>query len=275
MELHGKIALVTGSTDGVGRAVARELGEQGARVLVHGRDAARGAQVVGDIEAAGGSARFLAADFSSLDAVRHLAEAVSAETQRLDLLVNNAGIGFGRPGAGRELSADGVELRFAVNHLAGYLLTELLLPALIDSAPARIVNVASAGQRAIDFDDLMLEHGYDGRRAYCQSKLAQIIYTFDLAERLEGRGVTVNALHPATFMDTTLVHNSGVEPWSSVEEGARAIMRLAVAPETGQVSGRYFNGMQEARAESQAYDARARERLRTLSARLCGLDDAA
>src|SRR6185437_263757 len=125
----------------------------------------------------------------------------------------------------RRTSADGHELRFAVNYLAGFLLTQLLMPLLRQSAPARIVNVASAGQQALDFSDVMLARGYSGSRAYCQSKLAQILFTIDLAHELEGSGVTVNALHPATYMNTTMVRQAGVTPISSVEEGAQAILK--------------------------------------------------
>src|SRR5205085_921513 len=142
--LTGKAALVTGSTDGVGRLVARKLGQAGARVLVHGRDAERGARVVAEIEASGGAATFLAADLSALAEVRRLAGAVEATVDRLDILINNAGIGTAGP---RQTSAEGFELRFAINYLAGFLLTLLLLPIIKNSAPARIVNVSSAGQQ--------------------------------------------------------------------------------------------------------------------------------
>jgi len=267
--LKGKTALVTGSTDGVGRVVAEQLGKMGARVLVHGRYEIRGARVVNDIKAAGGSADFIAADLASLAEVRRLAEAVRASTDRLDILINNAGIGTA--GTGRQTSADGHELRFAVNYLAGFLLTYLLLPLIKQSAPARIVNVASAGQQAIDFSDVMLTHGYSGSRAYCQSKLAQILFTVDLARELEGTGVTVNSLHPATYMNTTMVRRAGVTPISTVEQGAEAILNLAVGPALEGRSGLYFNGLREARAERQAYDAEARARLRALSLELTGL----
>jgi NAD(P)-dependent dehydrogenase (short-subunit alcohol dehydrogenase family) len=267
--LEGKTALVTGSTDGVGRVVAEQLGEMGARVLVHGRDQSRGDRVVGDIRTAGGSADFLAADLASLADVRRLADAVRASTDRLDILINNAGIGSA--GAAQQTSADGHELRFAVNYLAGFLLTYLLLPLIKKSAPARIVNVASAGQQAIDFSDVMLTRGYDGTRAYRQSKLAQIMFTVDLARELEGSGVTVNALHPATYMNTTMVRRSGVTPLSTVEEGAEAILNLAAGPGLEERSGLYFNGLREARADRQAYNAEARARLRALSLELTGL----
>jgi len=269
--LDGRTALITGSTDGVGRLVARRLGEAGARVLVHGRNRERGERVVAEIEEAGGAADFLAADLASLAEVRQLAKAVRQTTDRLDILVNNAGIGTGGAGAPRQTSADGHELRFAVNYLAGFLLTHLLLPLLRSSAPARIVNVASAGQQAIDFADLMLTRGYGGTRAYCQSKLAQIMLTIDLADELRGSGVTVNALHPATYMDTTMVRAAGVTPRSSVEEGALAILNLATSPALEGRSGLYFNGLDEARAEPQAYDAAARRRLRAISVELTGL----
>ncbi|TPM54971.1 SDR family NAD(P)-dependent oxidoreductase [Mesorhizobium sp. B2-2-4] len=270
MDLKDKTILITGSTDGVGRVVAQRLGAGGARVLVHGRDAARGKATVADIEAAGGKAEFFAADLASLAQVRRLAEAVREKTARLDILINNAGVGTAGQNAKRQVSADGYELRFAVNYLAGFLLTEGLLPLLKASAPARIVNVASAGQQAIDFSDVMLTHGYSGVRAYCQSKLAQILFTIDLAEQLKGSGVTVNALHPASYMNTTMVRQAGVTPWSSVETGAEAIVNLATSPALEARSGLYFDGLRESRADAQAYDARARQQLRDLSLDLVG-----
>ena len=269
--LHGTTALITGSTDGVGRVVAKRLAEAGVHVLVHGRSRERGAGAVSEIEAAGGVAEFLEADLSSLAQVRRLAETVRQKTDRLDLLINNAGVGTGGATATRETSADGYELRFAVNYLAGFLLTHLLLPLLRDSAPARIVNVASAGQQAIDFGDIMLTRGYSGGRAYCQSKLAQILFTIDLAGALEDSGVTVNALHPATYMNTGMVRRAGITPRSSVEDGADAIMNLAVSDALEGRSGLYFNGLREARANPQAYDAGARRRLRAISMELTGL----
>lgn len=266
MELNDKTILITGSTDGVGRLVAQRLGAGGARVLVHGRDATRGKATVAEIEAVGGKAELLVADLSSLAEVRRLAEAVRARTDRLDILINNAGIGTA--GIKRQVSADGYELRFAVNYLAGFLLTSELLPLLKASAPARIVNVASAGQQAIDFDDVMLTRNYDGVRAYCQSKLAQIMFTIDLAQELKSTGVTVNSLHPASYMNTTMVRQAGITPWSSVETGADAILNLATSPTLEGKSGPYFDGQRESRADPQAYDEKARQQLRTLSLEL-------
>jgi NAD(P)-dependent dehydrogenase (short-subunit alcohol dehydrogenase family) len=270
-KLTGKTVLITGSTDGVGRLVARRLGEAGARVLVHGRDAERGAQVVSDIEQAGGATIFLRANLASLVEVWRLAETVKDATDRLDILINNAGIGTA--GGIRQESADGFELRFAVNYLAGFLLTRLLLPLLRASAPTRIVNVCSAGQQAIDFADVMLTRGYSGTRAYCQSKLAQVMFTFDLAEKLADTGVAETCLHPATYMDTTMVRRAGVTPISTVEQGADAILNLATSPALASRTGLYFNELREARAHSQAYDAEARQRLQVLSFKLTGLSN--
>ena len=189
----------------------------------------------------------------------------------LDALINNAGIGTS--GSKRELSADGLELRFAVNYLAGFLLTRLLLPMLGTRKSARIVNVSSAGQQAIDFSDVMLTRSYSGVRAYRQSKLAQILFTFDLAKELAGQKIAVNCLHPATYMDTTMVRLSGVQPISTVEQGGEAILQLVDGPALAGRSGLYFNGMQESHADRQAYEEDARKRLRALSFDLVGLSD--
>ena len=268
---NGKTAFITGSTDGVGRVVAKMLGASGWRVLVHGRDRERGERVVAEIKASGGSAEFVMADLASLAEVRRLADAVQSTTSRLGLLINNAGIGSGGPQGTRQTSAEGYELRFAVNYLAGFLLTYLLLPLIEKSAPARIVNVSSLGQEPIAFDDVMLTNGYSGMRAYRQSKLAQIMFTIDLASELEGTGVTVNALHPATFMNTAMVLQFGGKALSTVEEGADAIFKLATSADMAGRTGLYFNGQSEASANQQVYDAAARRQLKTLSLELTGL----
>jgi NAD(P)-dependent dehydrogenase (short-subunit alcohol dehydrogenase family) len=272
--LDEQTILVTGATDGLGRALATELAAAGATLLIHGRDDARGQRVIDDIASATGSRRlhWLRADFASLDEVRGLADRVAAEHPRIGTLVNNAGIGFTSNGDDRRMeSRDGHELRFAVNYLAGYLLTRLLLPRMLDNAPARIVNVASLGQAPVDFDDVMLRSRYDGFLAYRQSKLAQIMFTFDLADELDPRKVTANCLHPATFMPTKIVLESGVKPASSLEEGARATLRLITDPGLDGVTGRFFNGTTEAEPDPQARDTGARLRLREMSDRLCGL----
>jgi NAD(P)-dependent dehydrogenase (short-subunit alcohol dehydrogenase family) len=267
--LDGKVILLTGATDGMGRALAADLAGQGATVLVHGREAGRIAATVAEVAAAaGGSGRVRSyqADFASLAQVKALADAVAEAEPRLDVLVNNAGIGINEPGGGaRQESADGIELRFAVNYLAGYALTRRLLPLLTGSAPARIVNVASVGQQAIDFDDVMLVKDYDGMRAYRQSKLAQTMNAFDLAAELLDAGVTVNALHPATFMPTKV---SPAKPISTIAQGVAATLR-AIRDDTG--TGRFFNGLEESRANDQAYDPDARRRLRALSRALAGV----
>jgi NAD(P)-dependent dehydrogenase (short-subunit alcohol dehydrogenase family) len=272
--LEEQVILVTGATDGLGRGVAQRLAAGGATVLVHGRDDARGGATIRDIRDATGNERlrWFRADLASLADVRALAERVAAEEPRLDALVNNAGIGTTLPGDGaRQVSADGYELRFQVNYLAPYLLTRLLLPVLERSAPARIVNVSSAGQAPIDFDDVMLERHYEGYLAYCRSKLAQILFTVDLAAELADRGVTVNALHPGTFMPTKIVTHAGVDPLTPLEQGVDATVGLATDPALDGVTGRYFDGRRESRPNPQAGDAAARRRLRELSDRLAGL----
>jgi NAD(P)-dependent dehydrogenase (short-subunit alcohol dehydrogenase family) len=268
MAMTERTVLITGSTDGVGRRVAERLARPGTTLLIQGRDKARAEAAATAVEKAGGTARIYIADLSSLAAVRGLAEAVSQDHQRLDVLINNAGIGTGGDGSARQTSPDGHELRFAVNYLAGFLLTRMLLPLL--PRGARIVNVSSAGQQAIDFSDVMLERGYDGWRAYRQSKLAQVLFTLDLAEELRETGVTVNCLHPATFMDTTMVRASGATPLNSVDTGADAILQLAQSPALEGKTGRYYNVLNPARADAQAYDAEARGRLRELSFALTG-----
>jgi NAD(P)-dependent dehydrogenase (short-subunit alcohol dehydrogenase family) len=272
--LKGKTALVTGSTDGLGKAVALKLAAAGAHILVHGRNQERGmaiAQEINDLKS--GGAKFYAADFSSLADVRELAAAVLRDNQHLELLINNAGIGSANPEGTKDrvLSKDGYEQRFAVNYLSGYLLTKLLLPTLIKSAPARIVNVASLAQRPIDFDDVMLERDYDGGRAYGQSKLAQIMFTEDLTTELAGKNVTANSLHPATYMDTAMVRGAGVQPRTTVEEGAQAVVYVATSPDLEGKSGLFFNGKQEMRANAAAYDVQARAKLRELSEKVTGV----
>ncbi|MFC4561723.1 SDR family NAD(P)-dependent oxidoreductase [Nocardiopsis mangrovi] len=268
MAMTDTTVLITGATDGLGRHTANRLAGLGARLILHGRDPERAARVREEIEAAGGTADVVLADLADLRAVDRLADDVLASHSRLDVLVNNAGVGFGRPGAGREESADGIELRFAVNHLAGLLLTRRLRPLLAGSAPARVINVASIGQEAIDFADPMFHEGYDGVAAYRRSKLAQIMSTFDLAAEFAPDRITVTALHPATLMDTTMVGDAQREPRSSVAEGGDALLRLVTAPETEIGTGRYYDGRQESRAHPLAYDPDARARLRDLSAEL-------
>jgi NAD(P)-dependent dehydrogenase (short-subunit alcohol dehydrogenase family) len=272
MDMRGKTVLITGSTDGVGRYVASRLAGEGAHVLIHGRDAARAKTLTDEIVRAGHAApTFYQADLSSLSGTTALASAVIRDHRHLDVFVSNAGIGSQNGGPQRQESVDGYELRFAVNYLSGFLLAHLLLPLLNAAAPSRIVNVASLGQQPIDFDDVMITKGYSGSRAYAQSKLAQIMFTIDFAEEVKQRGITVNSLHPATYMDTTMVRAGGITPMSTVEQGGNAILHLVSGDDVAGRSGLFFNGMNEARANPQAYDADARKRLRALSLELTGL----
>ena len=263
------VVLITGATDGLGKEVARRLAAQGCEVLLHGRNPEKGQSVCEEIRQAtkNDKVRYYNADLASLKETASLADQILRDQPRLDVLVNNAGIGPKAPDSPRRESPDGHELFFAVNYLSGYLLTHRLLPLLRKSAPARIVNVASIGQQAIDFDDVMLHTGYDDARAYRQSKLAQILFTLYLAEQLKGSGVTVNCLHPATLMNTNMVLNSdyfsGAK--SSLEEGADALEHLVAASELANVTGAYFDGQKTATANDQAYDSEARRKLRELS----------
>jgi NAD(P)-dependent dehydrogenase (short-subunit alcohol dehydrogenase family) len=264
LTMKGKTVLITGSTDGLGREVARRVAARGAHVIVHGRNQERGKTVVDEIAKAGGTARFYAADLASLAEVRTLADTLKRDYTRIDVLVNNAGVLL----QDRQVSKDGHELHFAVNYLAGFLLTRSLLPTLTASAPSRIVNVSSLAQSPIDFSDVMLERPGRASQGYGQSKLAQILFTIDLAAELKDRNVVVTALHPATMMNTSMVKQSGMQARSTVDEGATAVMQQI----TGSVeSGQYYNGVQAARPNAQAFDASARAQLRTLSQKLTGI----
>jgi NAD(P)-dependent dehydrogenase (short-subunit alcohol dehydrogenase family) len=270
MSLNGKTILITGATDGLGKEVAALAAKDGARVLVHGRDRAKAEAAAAEIGAAG----VYLADLASLDEVRAMAEAVLKGETRLDVLVNNAGVGLFGSG-GRQESRDGYELHFQVNYLAPFLLTLQLLPLIRKCAPARIVNVSSIGQAPIDFADVMLERSYSGMQGYCQSKLAQVMFTLDLAEQLKGSGVTVTSLHPGTFMNTKMVTGQGFEPRSKVEDGAAATFRLAASDDVEGQTGVFYNQLSLGRANDQAYDVKSRRELWNLSLRLAGLSVAA
>ena len=263
-----KVVLVTGSTSGLGRELALRLGARGDHVIVHGRSEERGAEVVDAINAAGpGSARFYRADFASFAEVRTFAETLLADYDRMDILINNAG--FGSAPDERWVTEDGHEYRFQVNYLSTFLLTHMLMPRLLESTPSRIVNVSSGAQAPIDFDDVMIENGFSGRRAYAQSKLAQIMFTHDLAEDLAGTGIVVGSLHPATYMPTGMVRRLGATPRATIAEGADATMQVVDSDDFE--SGQYFSGLRPAEANAQAYDPEARARLRELSQELTGL----
>jgi NAD(P)-dependent dehydrogenase (short-subunit alcohol dehydrogenase family) len=264
-----RLALVTGATAGLGRAVAGALADNGISVLVHGRDAKRAAAVVDQISRSGGTARALLADLASLDQVRELADRITSDHNAITLLINNAGVGAGRPPyRKRQLSVDGHELRLAVNYLAPALLARRLIPPLKNGAPARIINVGSVGQAPVDVADLRMDNHYTGAQAYYRSKFALAAFTFDLAEELADSGITVNCVHPASLMNTHMVRQSMIPPMSTVANGVTAVMNLATGPAGGTLTGRYFDGRTEARAHEATYDPVIRSRLRTATAEL-------
>lgn len=266
-----KIAVLTGATDGMGRMVAQLLVKAGYFVVVHGRSETRGKAVVDEITKAGGEAQFMACNLASLDDVRRFAGDLNAEFDHIDVLINNAGIGTGPDGAPREESADGLELRFAVNYLATFLLTRLLLEKVKAAASARVVNVASAGQEPLDFSNLQLERDYSGYFAYCRSKVALIMFTLDLAEELKDASITVNAMHPGAYMNTTMVRQMKHEIVDSVDEGANFVLELATHPKFDGTTGRYIDRGVDTRAEEQCYNRETRRKLREISNKLAAL----
>ncbi len=266
-----RVAVITGATDGMGRVVAPRLAEGGYHVVVHGRSAERGGEVVDEIRKAGGSAEFMAANLASLADIRRFAAELKEKFPKIHLFVNNAGIGTGPEDAPREVSDDGLERRFAVNYLSVYLLTKLVRDSVIAAAPSRIVNVASDGQQPIDFSNVQLEHDYSGEAAYCRSKVAEIMFTLDLSEELKDKGVTVNTMHPSSFMDTTMVRQMKHAVVESIDVGAGHLIDLALNPKFDGVTGRYLNRGVDMPANAQCYDAGARKKLRDLSVELTGI----
>ncbi|MCP5363911.1 MAG: SDR family oxidoreductase [Hyphomicrobiales bacterium] len=282
--LKGKLCLVTGGTAGIGFVTARKLAEAGAHIFIVGRDATRGQNAADTICTAAGrqTVDFLQADLSDQDEIHRLATSVMDRHGKLDVLVNNAGSMFGR----RSLSAQGLEMTFALNHLSYFTLTLLLLPALEAAAPARIVNVASQAHQGVelDFDDLQSEHGYSAWTAYKRSKLANLLFTHELAHRLDWQRITVNALHPG-FVATGIGVRNGFIPgivwWLakfaaiSVEDGAQTPFYLASAPEVAGVHGRYFEKCQPRTTSHAARDRQSAARLWERSVEITGLEKAA
>lgn len=271
----GKACLITGGTGGIGLVTARALASRGADVMIVGRSPEAGAAAVAELTraGAGGTVEFAAADLSRQSEVRSLAAIVSDRFGRLDVLVNNAGGMFRR----RTLSADGIEMTFALNHLAYFLLSDLLLPALRAAGRARIVNVASEAHRgvALRFDDLQSQRGYvGGWSVYKRSKLANLLFTYELARRIEGGPVSVNALHPGFVATDIGVRNKLLPGWLwrlvslaaiSPEEGAKTSIHVAASREVDGVQGKYFVKCRPAQSSPQSYDSEAAARLWALS----------
>jgi NAD(P)-dependent dehydrogenase (short-subunit alcohol dehydrogenase family) len=281
VDMSKKVCIVTGGTSGIGWITAFKLAQWGATVLLIGRDIQRGLAAAERIRSETGnrSVKFFQTDLSVQGQIHLFVAAFHQGYDRLDVLVNNAGITL----LPRRLSEDGVEMTFAVNHLGHFLLTHLLLVTLKESAPSRVINVSSGSHRGaqIDFNNLRGESGYSGLRAYGQSKLANILFTYELARRLDGTGVTVNAVHPGFVLthlgrdNGWLIHNiirlamrlRGISP----EEGAETLIYLATSPEVEKVTGRYFQEMKPVESSPQSYDLDTARRLWEVSEELTGL----
>ena len=269
MNMAAARALITGSTDGIGKETAKELARLGMEVIVHGRSEDRTSAAAADIAQAVPNARLdtVVGNLSSLDQVRAMGEEVRRRFEGLDVLINNAGVMTNT----RQESEDGYELTLAVNHLAHFLLTNLLLDVIIDSSPARIVTVSSMVHASgeMRFDDLQMRRGYSGYRAYAQSKLANVLFTYELSRRLEGTGVTANALHPGVI-GTKLLH-VGFSGGGPIEEGAKTPVFLATSPEVASTTGKYFSNRRPERSSSLSYDEQLAKRLWDVSTELTGL----
>ncbi len=269
-----QIALITGSTDGIGRIAAEKLAAMGATVLVHGRDRQKCETTVEEIREKTGNEKIdmYTFDLSSLTEVRKLASKIRSEHSAINILINNAGVLPGKQTEGKRLlSEDGYELCFAVNYLAPFLLTHLLLPLLERAMPARVVNVSSVAQKRLDFDNIMLEREYEPMRAYAQSKLALAMFTFELADRVKDMNIIANCLHPGTLLDTKMVRESSMSPQGDPESGALVLVYAATSAELRNKTGLYLEEQKEARAHEQAYDQEARDKLWRLSEELTGI----
>jgi NAD(P)-dependent dehydrogenase (short-subunit alcohol dehydrogenase family) len=282
--MNGKICLVTGATNGIGKATAQALAQMGATVVIVGRDALKAAQVSEEIRAATDNRKvdWLKADLSSQQDIRRLATEFKTKYSQLHVLLNNAGATF----TTRQLSIDGIEMTFALNHLAYFLLTNLLLDTIKASSPARIINVSSGAHSSgkIDFDNLQGERSYSSFGPYGNSKLANILFTIELARRLEGTGVTVNALHPGLTSTGFGKNNPGflmnimgaVIPLiaRSPEKGAKTSIYLASSPEIQGITGKYFVNCKVTQPAPQAADSAVAKKLWDVSAEMVHLADA-
>jgi len=278
--MNGKVCMVTGATSGMGVVTAQALAQHGAKVIVIGRSREKGITTVSQIRRQTGNpaVELLLADLSSQSEVRHLAQTFTSQHDRLDVLINNAGAIFTR----RQETIDGIEVTLALNHLAGFLLTNLLLDALKASAPARIINVSSFAHKLakIRFADLQGKRRYVGWQVYAQSKLANLLFTYELAQRLEGTGVTVNALDPGLVATNFGLSEGGVvnlfkrllNPLAlSPEEGARTSIYLATSPHVEGITGQYFVNCRPVKSSQASHDRAAANRLWRVSAELTGL----
>ena len=259
--------LLTGATDGLGKATAKYLAGEGHHLILHGRNPDKGQKLIKEISAETGSKDLLYynADFTSLAQIKKLAQDILANTSTLDILINNAGLGVEHSRRG---SKDGIEMIFQVDYLSTYILSNLLAPLLSRSKDGQIINISSAGQAAIDFNDPLLEKSWSGVQAYCQAKLCQITLTFKMAGELKDQGIRVNALHPASYMPTKIVTHM-FSPQNTIDDGVSALANLISS--TVSPNGKYFFKQSEGRAQAQAYSVAAQQQLIALSENLTGI----
>ena len=280
MDMTGKVCLITGGNSGIGKASAIGLAKLGSSIVIVARDKDKGEAALVEISGLSGNrnVELMVADMSSLDSVRQLAFDFKGRHKKLHVLINNAGVFLPK----RVVTADGLEATFATNHLGHFLLTNLLLDLLKASVPSRVINITSSAHRGVevDFDDLQGEKKYRGFHAYGQSKLANVFFTYELAKRLRGTGVTVNCLHPGVVRtgfgkDQGGMFSIGIKIVSpfmmSPEKAARAVIYLAISPELEGVSGKHFSKGKEEKSSTESYDEAAAERLWRVSAELTRL----
>lgn len=278
--MKNKVCLVTGATAGIGKVTARVLAEQGAKVIIVGRNKEKCIQTTNEIRelTKNPSVEYILSDLSKQKDVKKLAEQFKNKYDRLDVLINNAGVNRYR----REETVDGIEVNFAVNHLAPFLLTNLLLEVIKTSAPARIINVSSSGHsgKSINFDDIQSKTNYNGMDVYGKSKLANLLFTYELARRLEGTDVTVNAVHPGVVATDIASNYGGIFKYLlkiiklfvlNVEQGAKPSIFLATSPDVKNITGKYYSKMKMAPSSKESYNEEDAKRLWEISSKITGI----
>ena len=267
--IKDKIVLITGSTDGIGKQTAIDLANLGAQVIIHGRNETKSLQATEEVKLKSENINieYVVGDLSSFDHIRSLSQDIHNRFQRIDVLINNAGVFKNE----KELSEDGLEMTYTINHLAYFLLTGLLLDLIKNSDYARIINVASQAHASqLDFDNLQGEKYYDGYDAYSRSKLCNIMFTYTLSQKLEGTGITANVLHPGVI-STKLLHEGFGMGGSPLTQGSKTSVYLATSDEVGGISGKYFSNQREISSSKISYDQSTQDRIWEISEKMTGV----